>query len=123
MKGDQLADLSPDFELDWRSFRSRPHMYVGAYGLEMLRALILGYNYALHMRRVPARPGDPFQILESPAFHEYVANHFGDTAGSASWVEFIGPNVADPKLAVEKLFQLLDEYQNTQQSGSSRRKT
>lgn len=108
-----VTDSNPSIEEYWHAFRTRPHMYVGKYDLEAVRAFSIGYNHALSVRGVPSNPRDPFEILESPEFNDFVSVQLGGPPSCVmSWVEHIGSRVDDPQAGVEMLFRLLDEYRN-----------
>ena len=95
------------FELiDTKSFRERPGMYLGQKNIDLLSAMIEGYQYAI----------DSYEILDDKSirfekFRDWVVNFYNAGEYTGSWKHLILDDCnGDSQKAVDTFFNLYDRF-------------
>jgi hypothetical protein len=95
-----------------KKIRKRPGMYIGFPSVIRLSAFLHGYNYAL--LELTDAPGDPFLI----AFQEWITQRLAPKH-HLPWEEVILKESGSEAAALNRFWELLDEYLAEQGEGAS----
>jgi hypothetical protein len=87
--------------------RPRPYLYIGKKSLTALWHFLLGFDMALATYQIGGEencfPGD---------FHDWVAYRLHFKYSTAGWRNMILERIPDEEAALEKFFELFDDYKN-----------
>ncbi len=92
--------------------KKRPGMYLGKKSITHLRILLIGYDLARSDLGLPKTE----QEQEFNGFQDWIQQKFNDES-TQSWASIILFNSEDESKALDRFFELLEEFQN-QKRGS-----
>ena len=94
--------------LKLKNFRLKTEMYIGDKKINILKAFIDGYLFALEANNIYQAEKEKFT-----EFHDWVANYFGWYESTAGWKNIILEECnGDEEIAVDKFFELFDKFIN-----------
>jgi hypothetical protein len=96
--------------IDLESFRLRPGMYLQIKSIDVLRAFIDGYQYALDSYKVKDEKNERFE-----KFREWVLEYYSRPQYTGGWNHIILENCkGDQEKSVDKFFELYDKFKMDQ---------
>ncbi|HEY9621935.1 MAG TPA: hypothetical protein V6C78_16380 [Crinalium sp.] len=96
-----MLDLYDMFE----KIKSKPAIYLGRLSIFQLEAFYFGYSFTRHELGLPQTE----QELEFAKFQEWLQNRF-EIKTTQSWASFILFLSRDEKDALDRFFELLDQF-------------